>query len=187
MGVILLEAHRWGASFCPVIHHPILNTLVIFCVWRFWEFSNLYYDSGWLPLPTTCMWQECTWQCYIVRLGRAWFHGGTRRHQTRETCFECQVVLCLLFVIILYDEFSARVWAQANNDGFSLVDPISVHLALEVPVDTECGTYKVDEVGECGQQFKQVCHVQIGWPCPGSSSHMVDPKHSFCGNFWPTS
>ena len=55
----------------------------------------------------------------------------------------------MVFVIILYDEFSARVWAQANNDGFSLVDPIPVHLALKVAIDAEGGTFKVDEVGEC--------------------------------------
>ena len=60
----------------------------------------------------------------------------------------------MLFIIILYDEFSALVWAQANNDGFPLVDPIPVHLTLKVPVDTECGKFKVDEVGECGQQSK---------------------------------
>ena len=62
----------------------------------------------------------------------------------------------MLFIIILYDEFSALVWAQANNDGFSLVDPIPVHLTLKVAIYAEGGTFKVDEVGECGQQFKQV-------------------------------
>ena len=65
-----------------------------------------------------------------------------------------KVVSCMLFIIILYDEFSALVWAQANNDGFSLVDPIPVHLALKVAIDAEGGTFKVDEVGECGQQSK---------------------------------
>ena len=65
-----------------------------------------------------------------------------------------KVVSCMLFIIILYDEFSALVWAQANNDGFPLVDPIPVHLALEVSVDTECATFKVDEVGEVNSPNK---------------------------------
>ena len=105
----------------------------------------------------------------------------------------------MVFVIILYDEFSARVWAQANNDGFSLVDPIPVHLALKVAIDAEGGTFKVDEVGECGQQFKQVWVLVIidrgvesklailamfkSVDHAQAHRHMVDPKHSFCGNF----
>ena len=67
----------------------------------------------------------------------------------------------MLFIIILYDEFSALVWAQANNDGFPLVDPIPVHLTLKVAIYAEGGTFKVDEVGECGQQFKQVLGVPL--------------------------
>ena len=59
-------------------------------------------------------------------------------------------------IVVFDDEFSARVVSQSDNDRISLVDSVSVHLALEVSVDTESSAWEAYNVGQGGQQLKQV-------------------------------